>query len=203
MKGRALVAGACIAVAPASGCRSETAVHRLDPDLNRMREQPRYDIYEASRFFPDGKAMREPPAGTVPYGTPAERAAARVLASGGSQAELPLPLTRELLRVGRRKFEQTCAACHGVLGFGETVVATHMQRPPPSLHEPRIASQPLGRLYQVIEQGYGFMPAYATQLDEGERWAVAAYVVALQQSQATPIDELPPALADRVRRSAP
>lgn len=139
-------------------CDDRDALQAPDPTLARMLDQRRADPF-------DGKAMRTPPPGTVP--TDAD--------------EEPPPVTRELLVLGRSRFERTCAACHGIAGDGRSVVASKMQhRKPPSLHEPRIRALSAAQVFAVVTQGYGLMPSYAAMLTERERWAVAAYVQALQ-----------------------
>ncbi len=96
-----------------------------------------------------------------------------------------------------------CAACHGLAGDGDSPVARNMAlRKPPSLHEPRIRALPAGRLYAVVRDGYGLMPSYAEELSVGERWAVVAYVRALQLSQGARLAELPPELRSEARARA-
>jgi mono/diheme cytochrome c family protein len=99
------------------------------------------------------------------------------------------------VEVGRAKFDVICAACHGVLGTGESVVAQNMAlRRPTSLHEPYVRALPPGRIYQVIRTGYGVMPPYGPWLTVEERWGVVAYVHALQLSQGVEVTTLPPEL---------
>jgi mono/diheme cytochrome c family protein len=161
-----------------AGCSQQAAVDRA---LERMREQPRYEAYGASRFFPDGKAMQAPPEGTVPR----ERVLDRVLATGRDRtgrdiAELPATVTNGLLDRGRTRFGIFCAVCHGAGGWGGGIVAGNMvERRPPSLHDLRIAALPPGRLYEIVRAGYGRMPGYAGELSVEDRWAVVAYVRAL------------------------
>jgi mono/diheme cytochrome c family protein len=114
--------------------------------------------------------------------------------------QLPLELTHHLLDTGRHHFEQICATCHGVLGDGDTVVAERMRRRPPSLHEARLVELSPGRLFQIASEGYGYMPGYESVLSVDDRWAVVAYVQALQKSQRLRLAELPPDVAERIRR---
>ncbi|MCW5834441.1 MAG: hypothetical protein KIS78_18720, partial [Labilithrix sp.] len=101
------------------GCDDRQAWQEPDPSLARMLTQRRADPYEATGAFPDGKVMRTPPRGTVPTDDDGDDA--------------PPPITRELVTLGKRRFESTCAVCHGVKGDGDSVVATKMSlRPPPS-----------------------------------------------------------------------
>lgn len=186
----ALVLGACRGV--------DTRVHWY---FERMIRQAKYMPFEESTFFPDGRAMRTPPGGTIPREVVIETAVLTQgiaqgpeveLRPGGVSADFPFPLTDERLRLGRKMFDITCAACHGVAGDGASTVATKMQlRPPPSLHDPRFRAYSPGDLFRVVTEGYGLMPSYATLLDWGERWAVVAYVKALQLSQSTAVGALP------------
>ncbi len=164
-----------------AGCRTHAVFRKIDPSFNRMQVQPRGDAYEASAFFPDGLTMRQPPRGTVPFLPEPPR-------------DRPPALDRDLLERGKNRFEIFCAPCHGVLGDGNTVVAEHMGRPPPSLHEQRIVRLGDDALYEIIRGGYGYMPPYAAKLPVEDRWAVVNYVHALQLSQNAPIAALPPAL---------
>lgn len=186
----AVAALGCLVVA---ACRS-SGTGGLD--LERMVIQPRYDPYEESDLFPDGKVMRTPPEGTLPFGEPDLSPEARTgLRAGRPVDRIPVEVTPELVRTGRRRFEVVCAPCHGVDGNATTPVAAAMElRPPPSLHGEAIRALPPGRLFQVIGTGFGLMPSYASDLPPRERWAVIAYVRALQLSRHLVLDSLPPAL---------
>ncbi|HSP79886.1 MAG TPA: cytochrome c, partial [Myxococcaceae bacterium] len=140
-----------------------------------------------------------PPPYTVPR---SRRGLGRVfttglLPNGDFASEYPLPLTPELLHRGRDGFEAYCAACHGLLGDGESQVSRNMAlRPPPSLLTlPEYAP---GYWYTVISEGFGLMPGYADKLSPAERWAVAAYVEALRYSQSVPVEELPEDVRSRL-----
>jgi mono/diheme cytochrome c family protein len=200
---RFLLPAGLVALVGGTGCRTHDVFRELDWSWNRMQTQPRYDIYAASPFFDDGKAMRAPPDGTVPFGPNPEAAPGLDgTLNGAYVTTFPLPITRQLLEVGRSRFQITCSACHGMAGDGKTVVATYMGRPPPSLHELRIRLLPHGRIYEVIRDGYGLMPSYATHLSVDERWAVVAYVRALERSQNAVVARLPPAVAADLEREA-
>jgi len=171
------------------GC--EELTRRMD--LARMIDQPRLDAFEPVPYGVDPDAVRVPVEGTVPR-------EAELGAVDLALQEIPVPVDEELLHLGRRRFETVCAACHGMLGFGNPGVAPHMTlRPPPSLYEPRIRAQPPGQLYATVTQGYGLMPGYARWLDERERWAVVAHLQVLWISQTTRLAELPPRWAEDAR----
>jgi mono/diheme cytochrome c family protein len=170
-----------------------------------MLDQPRYEAYGQSELFDDGRAMRSVVKGTV--SREAELGSA-LLRGGWEKGEyaldFPVPVTRELLARGHEHFEIVCATCHGVLGDGNSPVAAKMQlRRAPSLLDPRIASFPPGRIYRTITIGYGLMPAIDYQLGLTDRWAVAAYVKALEQSQRADVKDLPEPVRHELERSAP
>jgi mono/diheme cytochrome c family protein len=170
----AMIATALLVVA---ACDDRQAFHRPDPSWERMLEQPRVDPY--------AEPMRRPPPGTVAFQTVARGDEVLTGAIDGAYvARIPVPLSEADLRHAETQFDTYCAACHGVLGDGDSAVAPHMSlRRPPSLHEDRIRGYPPGRIFGVITRGYGLMPSYAPRLSVDERWGVVAYVEALQLSQ--------------------
>jgi mono/diheme cytochrome c family protein len=180
-----------LALAPLGACDNRDALRAPDPSLARMLQQRRADPYAASTAFADGKTMRDPPRGTVPRD------------AHEGDASRP-PVTRALLERGRTCFEQICATCHGVTGDGHSVVATKMvRRPPPSLHDARSRALTREQLHDVITRGYGLMPALTEMLDADDRWAVVAYVAALQLARGARASALPPELRAELAREAP
>ena len=171
---------ALLACALLAACGDTTLV---DP----MERQPKGRAFAANPFFEDGRAMRKPPAGTVPRERIVQNPALTLgYVDGKDVTEIPLTLTRALLDLGHRKFDIYCATCHGLLGDGNSPVAANMSlRLPPNLHD-RTGMAP-GHYYQVISNGFGLMPGYAAELDVQERWAVVAYLRALQLSQNAPL----------------
>ncbi|GAC1664346.1 MAG: cytochrome c [Steroidobacteraceae bacterium] len=188
---------ALLAFALAAGCvQSES----IDP----MMVQPKYKAYARSDFFADGRAMRVPPANTIPR----ERVVGNLALTTGIDEQgkrltkIPLKLTHELLARGQAKFDIYCAICHGEAGDGNSLVASQMSlRPPPSLHER--ASQPVGHTYEVIANGYGLMPSYSAELSVEDRWAVVAYVRALQRSQAAKLSDAPVTVRSDLSKESP
>lgn len=161
------------------GCTNE--------QLQRMVEQRRLRAYSQSDFFEDGRAMRAPPPGTVPR---EKNAPSQAGVPGLEPAALPKPIPLSMLQAGQREFQATCSACHGLLGDGNSVVAQKMSlRAPPSLHD--FADRPDGFFYSVITDGYGLMPSFAEHIAPQTRWAVVAYVRALQLSQRAPLTVAP------------
>ena len=162
-------------------------------DLERMLDQHKAEAYEASRFFEDGQSMRAPPSGTVAV-TDVTGPPELVTGMRDNQYVQAYPLTVDaaLLARGQNRFRIFCATCHGPLGDGVSQVAENMKlRKPPSLHDRRLVEYPPGRMYRVIAEGYGLMPAYAEELTVTDRWAVVAFVGALQLSQNVALLDLP------------
>jgi mono/diheme cytochrome c family protein len=123
----------------------------------------------------------------------------QALLEGGTQAApvtaIPLEVNRELLQLGRSRFQIFCAACHGILGDGDSIVARDMSLlPPPNLLKPPHVHGLPGLHYRIITYGYGLMAPYAAELDVRERWAVVAYLKALQRSQNARLSDVPPEL---------
>ena len=173
-----------------------TACPRLDP----MQRQAKYKAYQSSDYYPDGLAMRDPPEGTVPYhGLLDPTVETGLGADGKPLAVSPVPFDQALVQRGKARFDVICAACHGVLGDGDSQVALNMSlRRPPSLHLYR--DRPDGYIFQVISQGFGLMPSYAGSIPVHDRWAVVAYVRALQLSQHATVDQLPAELRGRLEK---
>ena len=175
--------------------------------MRDMYEQPRYDPGEGSPLFANGKASRTPPPQSVPYsmGDPAaissgrrgwEAVAERQVAS---LAETPPPVNRALLLRGRERYEIYCLPCHSPLGDGDGPIVRHGFPAPPSYHEPRLRAAPDRHFYDVITHGYGVMYAYGDRVEPADRWAIVAYIRALQLSQHAPIGALPAGLQASLR----
>jgi mono/diheme cytochrome c family protein len=157
-----------------------------DP-FNRMYNQPKLRAQHSSDFFPDHRANRPPPAGTVPRERPLEL-----------ELQAP-PFTLGLLEKGRHRYEIVCATCHGLTGEADTIVSSNFAlRQPPSFHEPRLREKPDSHLFTAVTLGYGVMPAFP-EIPVDERWGIVGYVRALQLSQRVPLDEAPPEVRDRLR----
>lgn len=169
--------------------------------LDPMKRQPKFKAYSQNLAYRDGRAMREPVAGTVPreitYSDPA-------LSGGDADAgffveRIPVVVDRPLLERGRDRFNINCMPCHGTAGDGDSIVARKMLlRSPPSLLTDDIRALPDGKIEEVIRAGYGLMTGYEDQLTSRDRWAVVAYVRALQASQRAPLDEAPQAERTRL-----
>lgn len=153
-----------------------------------MRDNSRIKPYEESPVFADGRSSRPLVPGTVAHRPDAIDPNSALLTGfnpdGQPTAELPVPVTAELLAEGRKQFEIYCAICHGTDGAGKGVIVRRGFPPPPSYHIERLRRAPVGHVYDVITNGYGVMYSYADRIQTPEkRWAVAAYVRALQFSE--------------------
>ncbi len=131
-------------------------------DLERMIYQDKLLVWEHASDFPDGRAMRTPPEGTIPHDEPiSDPALTRGVVDGAYVTDIPVPLTRPLLAAGKARFETYCAPCHGVRGDGESVVALNMDlRKPPAIAGRAARALAPGRVYQVVDEGYGLMRSY-------------------------------------------
>lgn len=156
-----------------------------------MYDQPRYTANQPSDFFADGRAMRAAPANTVAMGSfDPESALYTGQVDGELAAELPLELTAELLEHGRTRYNAYCAPCHGLTGDGNGVIAYRGPIEVPSLHQDRLRTVAIGYVFDVITNGINRMYSYANRIPPEDRWAVAAYVRALQLSQNASASEL-------------
>jgi mono/diheme cytochrome c family protein len=167
-----------------SGCRGQTS--RKPPIFiqHGMEFQPRFNAFEGNSFYADGRNMRTPPAGTVARGLLKDD---DTFYRGGDTSSPvqanPVPVTADLLERGQERYNIYCAPCHSRTGLGNGMVVQRGFLPPPSLHDARIVQLPDGQIFQVISKGLRNMPSYAKQIPEADRWAVVAYVRALQYSQ--------------------
>tara|TARA_Y100001968_G_scaffold210775_1_gene193991 strand:- start:137 stop:790 length:654 start_codon:yes stop_codon:yes gene_type:complete len=169
-----------------SGCRgwesSEPPVH-----LNQnMDTQPKLKPYRNSEFFSDGRAMRTPPEGTVARGKlKADDHLYRGTEAGEQVDTFPasLPVTASLLDRGQERYEIYCTPCHGQAGDGQGLVSKRLPVQAPTFHSSYLYKQKLGHFFDVITNGIRSMPAYSHQVSEADRWAIVAYVRALQLNQ--------------------
>jgi len=158
-----------------------------------MFNQPKVKPLAQSDFFEDGMAARPPIDGTVARG---ELRADRVFYTGiGPDGTfvpaLPVPLTRALLLRGRERFDIFCSPCHSRVGDGRGMIVERGFKEPPSFHIDRLRAQPIGYFFDVMTSGFGQMSGYAAQVPASDRWAIAAYIRALQLSQHAPLSEVP------------
>jgi mono/diheme cytochrome c family protein len=169
---------------------------------DNMKHQENVRPFEASAHFADGASARHPPAHTVARGEPAPDDPVATGQKGGvALTEIPVPLTRDLLERGRERFNIFCAACHGEDGFGRGMVVRRGFPAPPSYQEPWLLKAPAGHFFTVITHGIGRMYPLGNRIEPRDRWAIVAYVRALQRSQHATLDDVSP--AERQQLSPP
>jgi cytochrome c553 len=160
-----------------------------------MHDAPRYDPLEASTFFANGSSGRTPVANTVARGQMNDdRHLFEGVVDGKPAETFPMPVTADLMARGQERYNVFCAPCHGRTGTGNGMVVQRGFRQPPSYHIDRLRNAPIGYFYDVMTHGFGAMQDYAAQVPVADRWAIAAYIRALQFSQRATIDDVP---ADR------
>ncbi|MGE3275973.1 MAG: cytochrome c [Vicinamibacterales bacterium] len=175
----------------AAGCRQD------------MHDAPRYEAFEASTFFDDGRASRNLPLGTVPRGWLNEDEALFTgKVDGELVSEFPFAISHDDLLRGQERFAIYCSPCHGLLGDGNGMVVQRGLRQAASYHQPRLREEPVGYFFDVITNGFGAMQSYAQQVPVRDRWLIAAYVRALQLSQHASVDDVPAGMRGRLDQPA-
>jgi mono/diheme cytochrome c family protein len=170
----------CLGVLAASGCRQD------------MHNQPKAIPLRESMFFRDGSSARPLVDGTVARGTLQDDAAFFTGKNGAVVLDaLPFPLTADVLDRGEQRFNIYCSPCHDTAGTGQGMIVRRGYRQPPSYHIDRLRTAPLGHFYDVMTNGFGAMPDYRAQIAPRDRWAIAAYVRALQLSQHASAADIP------------
>ena len=160
-----------------------------------MHDAPRYDPLEKSAFFTDGQSARPLVANTVARGLLREdRHFYEGVVDGKPAETFPMPVTAEVMARGQERFNVFCSPCHGRTGEGDGMIVQRGFRKPPSFHEDRLRNAPVGYFFDVMTHGFGAMQDYSAQVPVADRWAIAAYVRALQFSQRATVDDVP---ADR------
>jgi len=177
-----------------AGCRSD------------MQDQPKMKPFRGTTFFGDGMSMRQPIQGTIPRGflrsdtafytgkktaTPGTSTPSGTQQTTGAQVNaypddvetFPFPVTKEIVMRGRERYDIFCSACHGLTGNGDGMIVRRGFRRAASFNDDRLRQAPVGHFFDAITNGWGAMPAYASQIPAQDRWAIIAYLRALQASQ--------------------
>lgn len=166
-----------------SGCRRE------------MYNQPLFKPLDRSTFFSDGMSARPLVHGTVARGyLRTNDALYRGMSGTNLVRDIPLPVNLDLLKRGQERYQIYCSVCHGADGEGNGMIVQRGFPRPPSYHIDRLRQAPAGHFYRVITDGYGVMYPYAARVKPEDRWAITAYIRALQLSRHVPVQALPPAL---------
>ena len=171
-----------------SGCLALAGCSRLD-----MQDQPKYKPQRPSNFFVDGRSGRPPVEGTVARGDMEEDIAFYEGKNdkGDDVDVFPVAVDKAFLERGQQRYDIYCAPCHGRIGNGLGMIVRRGFKQPPSYHIERLRTAPVGHLYDVVTNGYGAMLNYAAQVQVRDRWAIVAYIRALQYSQNVNINDLP------------
>jgi mono/diheme cytochrome c family protein len=171
-----------------------------------MQDQPKMKPFRSSSFFTDGLSTRQPIEGTIARGqlrtdteyftgkkpkAPGAAATPAPQPSPGAQQNnfpddvdtFPFPVTKEIVMRGRERFNIFCSACHGFTGNGDGMIVRRGFRRAASFNDDRLRQAPVGHFFDAITNGWGAMPAYAPQIPVQDRWAIIAYIRALQMSQ--------------------
>ncbi len=161
-----------VALLALAGCRQD------------MHDQPRFKPFAKSDFYSDMRSARPPVEGTVARGQLHENSYFYTGEVGDKPGDyLPFPVTEQILSRGQERFNIYCAPCHSRVGDGKGMIVQRGFTPPPSYHTDRLRKAPLGYFYEVITNGFGAMPEYASQIPPSDRWDIVAYIRALQLSQ--------------------
>ena len=174
----------------AAGCRQD------------MHNQPKYIPLRDSDFFKDASSARPLVEDTVARGTLQDDAVFYTGKDGQTEVDaLPFPLTQDVLDRGEQRFNIYCTPCHDRLGTGQGMIVRRGYRQPPTFHIDRLRQAPLGHFFDVETNGFGAMPDYKAQIAPRDRWAIAAYIRALQLSQHAAATDVP--AEDRPKLSQP
>ncbi|MGB7947917.1 MAG: cytochrome c, partial [Candidatus Binatia bacterium] len=183
--GNATTRGLCVlmlfALAVLAGCRQQ------------MADQPRYEPLGPSSFFEDGRAARPLVEGTVARDQLREDELLYSGKEGGKPVNrFPFPVTLAEFKRGQERFNIFCSPCHDRVGTGQGMIVRRGYRAPPSFHIDRLRQTPAGYFFDVMTSGFGVMPDYAQQIQPEDRWAIVAYIRALQLSQQARLADVPP-----------
>jgi len=181
---------AAVVLLCAAGCRQD------------MHDQPKYKPYRRSPFFADGREVRPLVADTVARGHLEDDVLLYTGKTGDRPADVfPFPVTADVLQRGQERYNIYCSPCHDRTGNGGGMIVLRGYRRPPAFHIDRLRQQPVGYFFDVITHGFGVMPNYAQQIPARDRWAITAYVRALQLSQHAGLMDVPAAEQARLASS--
>ena len=172
-----------------------------------MDNQPKFKAQARNSMFADRRAMRPPVPGTVARGAVLGEPALTSGKVGEDWVEsIPIEVDRTVIERGRERYDIYCSPCHGLAGFGDGMVAMRGDEllegtwtPPTSFHSELLRTRPVGHLFNTISNGIRNMPAYGPQIAVEDRWAIVAYVRALQRSQNATVDDVPPEIRAQLR----
>ena len=174
--------GAMAATLVLAGCRQD------------MQDQPKFFPQRGTDFYADGRSVRPQVENTVARGQLRENAYFYTGLINGKEGDgMPFPATLEVLERGQERYNVYCTPCHGLTGDGDGMIVQRGFRRPPSLHEERLRTAPVGHLFEVITNGFGVMYPYGYRVPPRDRWAIISYIRALQLTRQVSINDLPEA----------
>ena len=169
-----------------------------------MHDQPRYKPLAATDFFGDGRSARPVVDGTVARGHLRIDAALYTGKVGDQDVDVfPFPITRADLLRGQERFNIYCSPCHSRIGDGNGMVVRRGFRQAASYHTEKLIKAPVGHFFDVMTNGFGAMPSYASRIEPQDRWRIAAYIRALQFSQNARIEDVPQDQRDKIDQGPP
>jgi mono/diheme cytochrome c family protein len=164
-----------------------------------MHNQPKYIPFRQSTFFSDSLSARPLVAGTVARGQLKDDPLLYTGKENGADAAVfPFPVDARLMARGQQRFDVFCSPCHGRTGQGDGMVVRRGYRRPAPFADERLRQAPVGHFFDVMTNGFGAMPDYAAQINPADRWAIVAYVRALQLSAHASLAEVPAAQRARL-----
>ena len=165
-----------------------------------MHDQPKYIPLRQSTFFADQRSARPLLAGTIARGQLHDDPLLYTGKINGADATVfPFPIDDKVMARGRERFNIYCSPCHGRTGQGDGMIVRRGYRKPPTYHQDRLRDAPIGHFFDVMTNGFGAMPDYAAQVTVRDRWAIAAYIRALQLSEHATVNDVPPAERTNLR----
>ena len=180
MRNRIFIAGVALVSAALTACRDD------------MHNQPRYKPLAASEFFADHRAARPQVEGTIARGhLRIDEARYTGKVSGEDIDQFPIPIAKADIERGQNRYNIYCTPCHGRLGDGNGMVVLRGFRQPPSYYSEKLVKAPIGHFFDVMTNGFGAMPSYASRIESDDRWRVAAYIRALQLSESARLTDVP------------
>ena len=178
----------CLLCVVVSGCRQD------------MHDQPKYVPLRESNFFNDARSARPLVEGTVARGQLHDDELMYTGKINGEDATVfPMRVDAAVMARGQQRFNIYCSPCHGRTGQGDGMVVRRGYRRPPSIHQDRLRNAPAGHFFDVVSNGFGAMPDYAAQITAPDRWAIVAYIRALQLSEHATMADVPPADRSRIQ----
>jgi len=169
------------------------AIGTLAGCTQQMADQPRYDPLQKSEFYADKMSARPLPAGVIERSyVENDELLDSGMIDGKPATQFPFPITQDVLERGKQRYNIYCSPCHDYVGYGKGMAARRgFRRQPASFHTEELRTSPSGHFFEVMTNGFGAMPPYVNQIEVRDRWAIVAYIRALQLSEWATINDVP------------